>query len=368
MNYFEMEPERVWQFATSWTKEKKKEKLAEAIMSDLYLGSEKKDGHWHRFVLQNGVSKIQTRGVSTLTNTYGEHQDHVPHIYNFLKDKCEKDTVLLGEMYLKGKKDRDVTSILGCLPKKAIDRQEKQKVIFYIFDVLVWNGIDLSKTMFEDRVELLRNEVTPFVADNAYIEVAEFFEGDEIYNKLELILESGGEGIVMVKKNSFPEPKVRTAHKTIKIKAELNDDIDAFFTGSFMPGARTYKGSEIRVWEYWQDLKSSEFLKGRYFNEYVDGQAYEPVTKNYFYNRPGSLEVGVYKADGSVFSLGYVSGLTDELKDQFAKDKQSVINKPVLISAMEFTEDRQLRHPRFKGFKKQGVLEDCTYDKIFGEE
>lgn len=367
MNYFELEPEKVWQFTTSWSKEKKKEAFDKALDSDMYLASIKQDGHWHRFVKQGSESKIQSRGISTITGKYGEHQEHLPHIYGFLSEICVEDTVLLGEMYLKGKKDRDVTKILGCLPEKAVLRQKDEKVLFYIFDVLVWRGKELFDTQFEDRVKIMKDEVAPLMSDNKYIEVAEFFEGEEIRKQLEVVLEAGGEGIVMMRKDALPQEGARTARKTIKIKAELGDDVDAFFTGSFVPGTRNYQGGEIETWDYWQNLKTGELVRGQLFSEYTDGVPLEPVTRNYFYNRPASLEVGVYKSDGSIFSLGYVSGLTDELKDQFVKDKASVSMKPVLISAMEFTEDKQLRHPRFKGFKPQANIEDCTYNKVFDE-
>ena len=367
MNYFELEPEKVWQFASAWTKDKKKEEFEKAVNSGMYLASEKKDGHWHRFVMQNGEAKIQTRGISKVTDTYGEHQDSLPHLFNFLVEKCPNDTILIGEMYIPGKKDRDITSILGCLPSKAIIKQREEKVRFFIFDVLVWDGEPLFKTMFEDRISILHNRVRPTLSENEYIDFAEYYEGEEINSLLEVVLEQGGEGIVMTRKDAYPDPGKRTAKKTIKIKSEVSDDIDAFFTGNFLVGSREYKGDEIRTWEYWQNLKTGEFIKGLYFNEYIAGEPYEPVTKNYFFGRPGSLEVGVYKENGEIFSLGYVSGITDLLKDQFVKNKNDVILKPCLIGAMEFTEDKQLRHPRFKGFNSEMKIEDCTYDKLFRE-
>lgn len=369
MDLFNIEPEKYWDPGSTKTKEQKKKIFHDAVDSDLYLASEKKDGHWHRFVMQNGESKMQSRGISTVTGEYGDHTLHVPHLYNFLNKIVDKDTMLIGEIYLPGLKDRDMTSILGCNYEKALDRQEKKygKVMFMIFDVWFFDGQDFMKTAFEDRVKFLQDVVQPKIKDNPYISIAEYFEGQEIYTKLNDIFENGGEGIVLTKKISFPSPGSRTSKKTIKVKSEIDNDIDVFLTSQFLPCTRMYTGKEIETWQYWENLKTGEKVYGKIFEQYNSGEAFEPITKNYYMGWPGSVEIAVLKGeDQIVTSLGYVSGLTDEIKKDFTENRKRYVFKRCRVSCMEFTPDHKLRHPRFKGFREDINIEDCTYEKIFG--
>jgi len=204
-----------------------------------------------------------------------------------------------------------------------------------------------------------------FPQSKKFLEVAEQFEGNEIPKKLEIILSEGGEGIVMVDRHSLPEEKVRKARKTIKMKAELKNDIDVFFTGFTKPPTRKYTGTEIENWMYWVNSKTDEHMYGQNFSNYVNGAALEPVTQAYFRNWPGSLEIAVWR-DGEEFSLGYVSNLTDEMKIAF--DPIFWRKKVAVVSGMEFTEDKQIRHPRLLGFRDDISHIDCTYEKIFGEK
>ena len=42
--------------------------------------------------------------------------------------------------------------------------------------------------------------------------------------------------------------------------------------------------------------------------------------------------------------------------------------RPCKVTAMEFTDDKKLRHPRFVEFRDDLNIEDCNWEKIFGEE
>ena len=368
MDLFELAHEILRGIPSTYSKDKKKQLFDNAVSSDKYLASEKRDGHYHRFVKQNDCAKIQSRGISTITNTYGDHSEHVPHIFSILNDAFGNDTLLIGEMYIDGKKDRDMTSIFGCLPNKAVERQKSNygMVHYMIYDVWFLNGEDLMKTPFENRVEILETQVKPKL-NCEYINIAEYFVGDEISDRLAEILARGGEGIVMTNRISFPSPGSRTAQKTIKIKAELEEDIDVFFTGESKSPERLYTGKEIETWQYWEDIRTRTFIAGQYFHDYVAGATIEPVTKNYFNRWPGSLEIGVYRGS-DIFILGYVSGLTEAMKQDFYANPEKYRIKPCRVTCMEFTPDKQLRHPKLKGIREDISAEECTFAKIFGTE
>ena len=90
-----------------------------------------------------------------------------------------------------------------------------------------------------------------------------------------------------------------------------------------------------------------------------------PVTKPYFNNWAGSLEIGVIK-DNKVYPIGFLSGVSDEIKANHEKYK----GKPIEIMAMEIYTNNDgslggLRHPKFSGFREDLNLKDCTYEKIF---
>lgn len=365
MNLFDYKPEKMWGFPSTYSKEKKQKEFQNAIDSNNYIASEKFDGHWHRFVKQNGEVKFQSRGLSTVTNEYGDHTAHAPHLIETLNNICTGDTMLIGEAFIVGKKDRDMTKIFGCLPEKAVKRQNEDFgfVNFVIFDVLYFDGTDLTKTPFVDRIEFLKEKVKPLL-NNEWITVADYFEGNEIVSRLEQILSSGGEGIVMTKKLSLPAEGARTARKTIKIKSELDNDIDCFLTGRYLPSTREYTGKMIETWEFWENIKTGEKVLGSFYESYINGETYEPITKNYYYGWPGSIEIAVLK-DGEEFSLGLVSGLTEKIKQDFIENTADYIGKVCKINCMEFTPDKKCRHPRFNGFREDINMSDCTYEKVF---
>ena len=93
----------------------------------------------------------------------------------------------------------------------------------------------------------------------------------------------------------------------------------------------------------------------------MNGRAIEPVTKGYFNDWAGSLEIGVFKGK-EIVPIGYLSGLSDEIK----ANVQEYAMKPIEVTAMELdNESGALRHGKMKQFRPDLRLEDCTWDKIF---
>ena len=251
---------------------------------------------------------------------------------------------------------------MGCLEDKAIKRQEQgEKLHYYIFDVWAYNGQSLMNTSIEERIKY----IDKIKGDFPEIDFAQYYSGEQLWDKLHYILEIGGEGVVITKKDSCPEPGKRRARKTLKIKKEIAQTIDCFFTGKAAAPTTQYTGKEIQTWKYWQDLRTGEKLEGTLYDDYFNGRTIEPITKPYFYGWAGSLEIGVIRLkDKKVIPIGWLSGLTDEVKANWKEYKF----KPIEVTAMEFTEDRALRHGKLVKFRPDLKFEDCNYEKIWGNE
>lgn len=370
LNLFELEPCKYYDIPAS--DPLKKEKIKVKMESDMYCASVKIDGQYHRFIKQNGISKLQTRGKSVQTGTYGEVQDKVPHIFDYLNMVVPDNSLIIGEIYYEGETTNEVGSVLRCLTKTALKKQEqKGKLLkFYIHEVWAYNDEPLMMIAKQARVEKLKEikkEWNDKYGIPDFIEFADYvFTVDEIKEMLATTLAAGGEGIVMTLKNSFVVPGTRTAWQTLKVKKELENDVDVFFTGHGKEATKEYDGKELGEWNYWLNTRTGEKIEGQMFYDYLRGNCIIPITKNFFYGWPGSVEIATIK-DGKDVVIGYLSNLTEEVKEAFARDPKSFAGKVCSVNAMETTDDFKLRHAKFIRWREDLTKEDCEFSKIFGE-
>ena len=361
IEFHELEAEKYWSFPKSYKKDSKAETRS-MIFSGDYMGARKMDGAYYRFIKdEEGNMSLQGRSRS-VNGSFLNKIGHVPHLHEFF-NRLPNGTCLLGEIYFpENEGSSNVTTIMGCGEEKAIARQNTgPKLHYYIFDVWAWDGQSFMNTSCETRFHNI--EAFSKILKNEYVEWAKYYEGADLWELLEVTLECGGEGIVMTKKGTHPEPGKRPARKTLKVKKELANTIDCFFTGAVTAPAKEYTGKEIETWKYWIDLRTGEKLEQLLYKEYSLGLPYEPITKSYFMGMAGSLEIGVVKGD-KVVPIGYLSGLTEEIKLNHEKYKGACIE----INAMEIMETGGLRHPKFVSFRPDLTIRDCTWEKCFGEE
>ena len=94
---------------------------------------------------------------------------------------------------------------------------------------------------------------------------------------------------------------------------------------------------------------------------------YTPVTKGYFYGWKTAIHIGAYNDNGEIVEIGTVSsGLTDELRDDFAKHPEKYLNRVVSLQCMEKdSKEHTLRHAFFKGFRDDKNPQDCLLNTIF---
>ena len=365
IDFQNLEAEKFWTFASSFKGDPKLE-TRNMIFSGDYLGARKMDGAYYRFIKdEEGNMRLQGRSKS-VSGEYLDKLTWVPQLHDFF-ESLPNGTCLLGEIYFPNNEGSSrVTTIMGCLEQKARDRQEKgDKLHYYIFDVWAFDGKSLMNTKIEDRVDLIAT-----MAENAchdYVEYAEYSDGEDLWEKLGAVLRMGGEGIVMTKKGTYPEPGKTKARKTLKVKKEINQTIDCIFTGVGTAPTRCYEGKEIQTWKYWENVRTGEKLEGDFYKEYTEGMPIEPVTKPYFYGWVSSLEIGLVK-DNKVVPIGFISGLADEIKANHLKYKGC----PIEVTCMEITQNQNggfgLRHAKLVRFRPDLSIHDCTFDKVFGNE
>ena len=73
----------------------------------------------------------------------------------------------------------------------------------------------------------------------------------------------------------------------------------------------------------------------------------------------GSLEIGLMDGD-KVVGIGYLSGLTDEIKMNYKEYKYRVIE----VGAMMLTPDGALRHGKMLGWRPDKPWRECSIEQL----
>lgn len=343
--------------------EGKENKFSEVCNSGEYFAELKKDGYWYQYEKTENYQYLFSRNISTTTGILTEKIANVPHIKEALS-VLPSGTILIGEIYYPGKTSKDVTKIMGCLPEEAIKRQNDQGLIhYYLHDVIKYNNVDIQNEGAWNRYQVLKAIWNKFnLSQYNFLELAEVIT-ENIQEATAEALQNGEEGMVLKKKTYPYAPDKRPAWSTIKIKKM--DYIDAICIG-FCDATKEYTGKETPTWKYWETpegLKEGEyFLWSCKYPGY-----YNPITKGYYYGWKTAMRVGALDKDGKIVEIGTVaSGLTDELRADFAKNPDLYLNRVVSIQCMEKdSKEHTLRHGFFKGFRNDKNFEDCTLDTIF---
>ena len=375
-NFAELNIMKYWQPPSSWSKEKAKAETQNRIFSGEFLGARKVDGALYVF-LKDEDGNVTLRGRSkSVSGVYLDKWDHLPHLHDWAA-RIPNGTCFLGEVYWPNHEgSNNTTSIMNCLTEKAIKRQEKEenKMHYYIFDVLAYDGINMINFSAEKRFRTFYNALEL----NPYIEYAIYYKGEGLWKILQNLLADGYEGIVITRAGAPYQPGKRPSKDTMKIKQELKQTIDCFLTGKAAPPTKEYSGKEPEHWTFWINYLTDERLPigEHYYEAFMEGKPYLAVTKPYYYHWAGSLEIGLVESsngrcrlssdsewvDGlNIVSLGYISGLTDEIKANYKDYRGKVIE----VGAMMLTPDGdRLRHGKMLGWRPDKNWRECSIDQL----
>lgn len=349
--------------------------IHEIAQTDEYFAQEKIDGSYYQFVKTQNHSYLFGRTISKKNGLLTEKSANVPHIIKLLS--CfPTNTIIVGEIFYLNKSSKDVVSIMGCLPDKAIERQNKEygPVQYYIYDILMYNGIDFIKAGVDNdtRYKILNRlcnivyGIPYFYHDKKYNTssvvlanrvVPEVTDLEEYLNK---ILERGGEGVVFKKKTGLYQPGKRPQDN---LKAKKIDFADVVIIGFETP-TKEYYGKDIQTWEYWINEFEDPQLIGLHYGE----KNLIPVTKPWYMGWSNSrIKIGAYNEEGDCIPIGTIhSGISDEMKADMTKFPEKYLGKVCSIQCMEKdNKECSVRHGFFKFIRPDKNAEECLIEEIF---
>lgn len=330
-----------------------------------YFAQLKKDGYFYEFEKTEHYSYLFSRNISAGTGLLTEKSANVPHITAALEELPPR-TVLIGEIYYPGKTSKDVTKIMGCLAKEAVNRQANTYglIHYYIHDIIYYDGYDLLNVGAELRYKILEKIFYKHNLDKYdFLELATI-ETENIFDKIAEALSSGEEGMVLKAKNSPYTPNKRPAWATIKIKQI--DYADVIITG-FCDATKEYTGKELNDWEFNIERATGNKIQGKYADLIDAGIDIIPVTKPWYYGWKTAVEISAYDESGQLIKIGTISsGLTDEMRESFSKEPEKYLNRVCAIECMmKDKNEYTIRHGRFKHWRDDKNAADCTLENIF---
>ena len=362
-----IEPMKIWKLPDN-----KEYMLSEICESGEYFAQEKIDGYWYQFEKTDNHSYLFSRNISVTTGFLTEKGENVPHIIDALS-VLPPNTILIGEIFYPNKTSKDVTTIMGCLPKTAIERQKNNLIHYYVHDIIYYDNVNLINAPAIDRYKILSKIWVKHNLNNYdFLHLAEIID-ENIEEKVVEILSRGGEGAVLKKKTLPYYPGKRPAWSTIKIKK--TDTVDLVCIG-FCDATREYTGKELDTWQYWEErLEQSvdgeyNYSKniGDYYNDYLHNpHIYHPITKGYYYGWKTAIRVGAYDDNGNLIEIGTVSsGLTDTDKERMSTNPEEYLNQVFCINCMEKdNKEHTLRHPHIVMRRDDKSAKDCKISEIF---
>ena len=316
------------------------------------IGTVKKDGYFSQLVKDNNEVHLYSRTVSKKTGYYSDNIEKVPHIKDWAMNELPNGTCIIGEVYYPNGTSKNVTSVLGALPEKAIERQKGEygKIHFYMHDILAYNGEDyvMNNMTYDYRYSNLCEHIdiaTPLIPE---LEVARCYDNAYLdLNKVTIDkLAAGEEGMVFRVENGLYAPGKRQPKVMFKIKQAQND-IDFVIT-EVLPPEYLYTGKESETWGY-KDKEGNL------------------ITKAAYYGWAGALRLGAYDNAGNLVSVGRVSsGLTDNLKADLAANPDKYIGTVVEVNCMSLDKgNKTMRHCYLSRLRADKPAQDCKLEEIF---
>ena len=367
IDFYNLDAMKYYSTPSTWDAEKKKDNAINKIFSGQWYGAQKRDGIF-AMCGKNLDGEIFLRPRAK--NTKGEFVNKVDWVPQFhpILNGLEPGTVLLGEVYLpRDEQAKTTTSIMNCLLNKSLARQSKEedKLHLYVFDILADAGESYLNMKAIDRFLRLSDYEKKY--RSVYVEWAEYYNGQKLWDTLQQLLADGYEGMVITYEDAKYEPGKRSNKVSLKIKRELQETIDCVIMGANAP-TKLSGTKEPETWQWWfNETTGEKILASEYFATthesiyklYNEGASVVPVTKAWFYGWAGSLKLGLYDGD-SLVHVGDLSGVDESMKENW----KDWVGKVVEIGAMEIHDTGGLRHPRMLSVRNDKPARECTIDQV----
>lgn len=370
----------------------------------------KEDGHrCNMQIIDDGNGKhvvgMFGGGISKETGFLSDFTDNLPHLTDekYLLGLDLAGTVIDGELrYFKGT-SKDVQSVTGALPDKAIAFQEDNGYLPYVvFDIRYYKGVCVENLPYIERRALLHTVVTRL--RNPHIKVNEVFVSEHVYDKImrfsktshimkrqglkslsytlvdsyldvyNNILKFGGEGVML--KDYVGRYIEGKSNSTYKIKKLLTYDVIVM---GFSPPIREYTGKYLEKWTYWEDEEGNKFelngIKEVEKHEKKTGSALVPITKTHFNDWIGAIQYGTLVKDlkkdynsvdinKSLMYNGECKGIDEQTLIDIKNNPDKYLHEVIEVKAnsMLSTTKGTLQHPRFSRLRTGDKdISECTF-------
>jgi len=351
----------------------------QAFESGDFIMQEKYDGALYQLEkTDSGYIYLFSRTKSRKTGELVEKSDNFPHIKKWAEWAIPNGTILVGEIYVEGGHSNDVTKLSGCLPQNAVKRQFDSNeyggpVKYKVFDIIRFAGEDIQNKSTIERINYLNNTSLDYSFSDKYVQrVTTYYDNFE--ERLQQIFKNGGEGAVFKNKNCpYRAGKRSTVSQAFKWKQHL-DSIDLICTELIDP-EDYYTGKEIESWPYWMEHSKTINrenlwypIYGLFYEKYKKRpHVYKPVTKPAYFGWKNAMALGCFNKKGAIVYVGKVaSGLTDNIREDMAKNPSNYLGKVIQISCMSIdSKEGTIRHPVFEAVRDDKNPEECIYEEIF---
>lgn len=338
----------------------------------------KRDGHRALCFLGTDSNRLFSRRISKTTGWYGENTDQLPHLREMILPGYE-GTVIDGEICRDGETSKELQSVMGALPAKAIQDQFVKGFVDYdLFDILYYKGVNIQAMPLWKRklylwdvifafwlaygedchVNYLTTLITPESASilDTMRKYAHSKDLTQIPRDLVKTVPSFIEHFLEITKDDEEEGLVvKNANATYQagkkskdfIKLKKHDTWDVIMTG-IEPSTRLYSGKELEKWQFWEK-KNGQKVKGNYYPKYAGGMEIEPVTKPYFMGWCGGITGAVWKPldwdkwidenGGEIHAEAYLDQAHDEGWVKFANGELHQLFEVVTVKGL--TEEQQ---------------------------
>lgn len=354
-----------------------------------YLYSLKYDGRWSRAVInQDGFTALQIDVSNWRSRFFGSIGDKVPW-WEQVVNSFDKTTVILGIIYpisyegkkITGEMKNTVNSIIHKSPKNAIAVQHVTPLVWYVFDVLCYEGECLLQIPMAERVKYIQKVVEkinhPRVIGAQYKPIlsARIFEKD--YTEA---LENGARGAILYHRQ-MEYGKPIFSHRPVYVNAFSQGRIDTVvltrplkrrFYAMIMgvaPPVKEYQGEDLTYHSYWQNLKTGELLSGYYSGQYNSGVLnLIPITEEYYFQKPGGVKIGVFSKDKKLIHIGTARNAPPQIIQMMKTEPNYIKNVPVIATATRITlkpnDEIEFRNLRLIKFNELYSRKICTMDQF----